>query len=332
MERILRPCFIAIACFGFSVAKADEVIFQQGVEQIVQISKTGEYIIDYIGNDGTLRSVRWTPTTNINVTVYSKFKEISDGIKYSYTIKNHKSSMQPVNGFRVLTRTAVKKNVTGPEGWRAAVIKNYDDPTVGVWADWFGRSPSRGVSPGKSQSGFEVVTTELLGAGIAKISGAMSLLVYPDEGPEGALINFMEDGGFLKKASGGVSRLAAIPRISVPIPFDAAVVLANIQKHVKDDMVSMQLIDPTLLTLIDRSLTQAIAAAQSGNTPSLLHEIKNMRKLLKQEHADVDKDDDGDRDDEDKEKKIKSPIDKLAARVLDFDLKYIEKRVKEEKD
>ena len=176
------------------------------------------------------------------------------------------------------------------------------------------------------------MTTELLGVGIAKISGAMSLLVYPDEGPEGALINFMEDGGFLKKASGGVSRLAAIPRISVPTPFDAAVVLANIQKHVQDDMVSMQLIEPALLGLIDRSLTQAIAAAQSGNTPSLLYEIKNMRKLLKQEHADVDKDDDGDRDDEDKEKKIKSPIDKLAARVLDFDLKYIEKRVNEEKN
>ena len=331
MERILIPCFIVIACFGFSVAKADEVIFQQGGERIVQISQTGEYIIDYIGNDGTLRSVRWTPTTNINVTVYSKFKEISDGIKYSYTIKNHKSSKQPVSGFRVLTKTAVKKNVSGPEGCRASVIKNYDDPTVGVWADWFGKS-SRAVSPGKTQSGFEVVTTELLGVGIAKISGAMSLLVYPDEGPEGALINFMEDGGFLKKASGGVSRLAAIPRISVPKPFDAAVVLANIQKHVQDDMVSMQLIEPALLGLIDRSLTQAIAAAQSGNTPSLLYEIKNMRKLLKQEHADVDKDDDGDRDDEDKEKKIKSPIDKLAARVLDFDLKYIEKRVNEEKN
>ena len=94
----------------------------------------------------------------------------------------------------------------------------------------------------------------------------------------------------------------------------------------------MQLIDPALFTLIDRSLDQAIAAAQGGNTSSLLHEIKNIRKLLKQEHADVDKDDDGDRDDDDKEKKIKSPIDKIAARVLDFDLKYVEKRVKREKD
>lgn len=331
MERILIRCLTVIACFGFSVANADEVIFQQGAQRIVQISQTGEYIIDYIGNDGTLRSVRWMPTTNINVTVHSKFKKISDGIKHNYTIKNHKSSKQPVSGFRVLTRIGAKKNVSGPEGWRSSVIKNYDDPAVGIWADWSGKS-GRGVSPGKTQSGFEIVATELPGVGIARIIGAMSLLVYPDEGPQGALINFMEDGGFLKKASEGVSRLTALPRISVPTPFDPAVVLGNIQQHVKADMVSMQLIDPALLTLIDRSLTQAIAAAQSGNMQSLLHEIKNLRKLLKQEHADVDKDDDGDRNDEDKEMNNKSPIDKLAARVLDFDLKYVEKRVKGDKD
>ena len=82
--------------------------------------------------------------------------------------------------------------------------------------------------------------------------------------------------------------------------------------------------------MIDRSLTQAIAAAQSGNTPSLLHEIKNLRQLLKQEHADVDQDNDG--DDDDKEKKPKPRIAKLAAKVLDFDLKYVEKRVKGDKD
>ena len=46
-------------------------------------------------------------------------------------------------------------------------------------------------------------------------------------------------------------------------------------------MASMQLIDPVLLGLIDRGLAQAIAAAQGGNTISLLHEIKNLRKILK---------------------------------------------------
>jgi hypothetical protein len=127
-----------------------------------------------------------------------------------------------------------------------------------------------------------------------------------------------------------VLRNAAIPRIPNPTPFNAVVVLGGIQKHVQEDMVAMQLIDPALLALIDRGLTQAIAAAQIGNTSSLLHEIKNLRKLLKQEHADVDQDDDG--DDDDKEKQPNPRIAKLAAKVLDFDLKYVEKRTKGDKD
>ena len=43
-------------------------------------------------------------------------------------------------------------------------------------------------------------------------------------------------------------------------------------------------------------------------------------------------DQDNDADDDDKEKKPKPRIAKLAAKVLDFDLKYVEKRVKGDKD
>jgi hypothetical protein len=61
------------------------------------------------------------------------------------------------------------------------------------------------------------------------------------------------------------------------------------------------------------------------------HQIKELRKLLKQEHADVDKDDEGDDFEDDKEKKPAGRIDRLATRVLDFDLKYVEKRLEEKK-
>jgi len=155
------------------------------------------------------------------------------------------------------------------------------------------------------------------------------MIGFSDEGPRRKMAHYLE-GDFFFAHIDGVPRVAAVPRIPLPAPFNAAVVLGSIKQHVKTDMASMQLIDSALLALIDRGLTQAIAAAQGGNTPSLLHEIKSLRKLLKQEHADVDKDDDG--DDDDKERKPKSRIDKLAARVLDFDLKYVEKRVKGDKD
>lgn len=333
MERILITGLSALVCFGFiSFAKADEIIFQQGQERIVQDSRTSEYVIEYIGNDGTLKTVRWTPATNIQVTVRSRFKQSGDRINYSYAINNHKNSLQPVLGFRVLIKGSMEKDLLAPKNWNASVVKNYDDPTAGVWVSWTPNRTEYSLTPGESLSGLDMVNTELPGAGMALARGLMSVLTYPDEGPSGALIEFMEDGGFLKKASEGVSRLAAVPRIPNPAPFNAVVVLGGIQKHAKDDMAAMQLIDPALLALIDRGLTQAIAAAQGGNTPSLLHEIKSLRKLLKQEYANVDMDDDGDRDGDDKEKKVKPLIDKLAARVLDFDLKYVEKRVKGDKD
>jgi hypothetical protein len=331
MERILIIGLFALVCFGFiSVAKADEIIFQQGQERIVQDSRTSEYVIEYIGNDGVLKTVHWTPATNVQVTVRSRFKQSGDRINYSYAINNHKNSLQPVLGFRVLVRGATKEYLSAPRNWRASVVKNYDDPSAGVWVSWTPNRTEYSLTPGKSLSGLDMVNTELPMVGVALARGLMSVLTYPDEGPSGALIEFMEDGGFLKKASEGVSRLAAVPRILNPAPFNAVVVLGGIQKHVQDDMAAMQLIDPALLGLIDRGLTQAIAAAQIGNTSSLLHEIKNLRKLLKQEHADVDQDNDG--DDDDKEKQPNPRIAKLAAKVLDFDLKYVEKRTKGDKD
>ena len=159
----------------------------------------------------------------------------------------------------------------------------------------------------------------------ASVEGYVSAVTngFPDEGPGDDNPIYPEYRKFMRNDF--VPRFVAVPKIPVPTPFNTVVVLGGIQKHVKDDMASMQLIDPALLTLIDRGLTQAISAAQGGNAPSLLHEIKSLRQLLKQEHADVDQDNDG--DDDDKEKKPKPRIAKLAAKVLDFDLKYVEKRI-----
>ena len=126
-----------------------------------------------------------------------------------------------------------------------------------------------------------------------------------------------------------VPRFVAVPRIAVPTPFDAAVVLAGIQQHIKTDILSMQLVDAVFTSQLDPWFASAIDAAKRNNTAGLRHAIKELHQLLKQEHADMDNDSDLD---DDKEKKSKPRIDKLAARVLDFDFKYLDKRVKDNKD
>ncbi|HEY4696554.1 MAG TPA: hypothetical protein VIH29_00915 [Gallionella sp.] len=60
-----------------------------------------------------------------------------------------------------------------------------------------------------------------------------------------------------------------------------------------------------------------------------------MRELIKKEHADADREDDNDErgekgDHDDKNKR--ALIDKLAARIFDFDLKYVTKRMGGDKD
>ena len=216
-----------------------------------------------------------------------------------------------------------------PEKWNGTISINIEDDGNRVaWAHWKRGDDYAGLAAGRSESGFGYMSSDLPGVGVVQLSGATPVFGFPDEGPDpesevGKQLNQLETNDF-------VPRPAAIPRIPNPTPFNAAVVLGGIQQHIKTDIASMQLIDPALLASIDRGLTRAIAAAQGGNTPSLLHEIKNLRQLLKQEHADVDKDDDG--DDDDKEKQPKSRIAKLAAKVLDFDLKYVEKRAKGNKD
>lgn len=127
-----------------------------------------------------------------------------------------------------------------------------------------------------------------------------------------------------------VPRLAAVPRIPAGQPFDPVLTLTGIQKHLNQDLVSLKLVDPVFASQLDRSLQAALDAAKLNNTRALKDHPKDLRRALKKEHDDVDKEDHDD-DDEGKPKKS-GLIDKLAARVLDFDIKYVEKRVSGKND
>jgi len=304
-------------------------------EQSIVVDSNGDYVFTYEGYRGW-QKVKWVPATKINPAVKGIIRPVtgkSDNLSYNYTVRNGKDSRQFLVGMRLSASNVLSADPRKPEGWVGHATLDRAAGS-GFIVGWFFRRSGgpweAGLKPGAAVSGIGLDSKDLPGVDKVALWGASpSGQSFPDEGPnEGPfrdeLLRIL-DNDF-------VTRLAAVPRIAVPSPFDAAVVLTGLQKHIKTDMTSLQLIDPTLLSLIDRGLSQAIAAVQGGNTPSLLHEIKNLRQLLKQEHAEVDKDDEGDRNDDDKEKQTKPRIDKLAARVLNFDLKYVEKRVKGDKD
>lgn len=161
-------------------------------------------------------------------------------------------------------------------------------------------------------------SSDLPGIAVVKISGAAPTTEWLGHYPVGAVGNKMEE---IDDKKNHIPRLAAVPRIPTGNPFDPVLTLTGIQTHLNQDLVSMKLVDPVFASRLDRSLQAAIEAAQLNSTKALKDHLKDLRKALKKEHADID------REDDDNKPKKPGLIDELAARVLDFDLKYVEKRV-----
>jgi len=323
--RSIVQWLVLSVCFAASFAVAAEQ------ESSIVVDSNGDYVFTYQGYRGW-QKVKWIPATKINPRVKGLVQPVEgkpDNLSYRYTLRNGKDSRQFLVGMRLSASNVRSTEPMKPTGWVGHVTLDHAAGS-GFNVGWFFRRYDgpweAGIKPGNVQSGFGFDSSDLPGVGKIALWGARpGGQSFPDQGPNMDSPVYEEFNLII--SNDFVTRLAAVPRISVPTPFNAVVVLGGIQKHVKDDMASMQLIDPALLALIDRGLTQAIAAAQGGNTSSLRHEIMNLRQLLKQEHADVDKEETDSGDVED-DNKAKRRITKLAARVLDFDLKYVEKRVR----
>jgi hypothetical protein len=185
-----------------------------------------------------------------------------------------------------------------------------------------------GITPGNNQAGFGFISRDLPGIGNVKLHGYVPISEgYVDEGPNpesevGKQLFALEKNNF-------VLRNAAVPTIAVPEPFDAAVTLERIQSHMHS-WIAMQLLDPALSAQLDRSFQSAISAYRLNQPKVGKQHIQEMRALLKKEQPEADKEE-ADNDDA-KDKNRRALIDKLAARILDFDLKYVTKRMGGDKD
>jgi len=86
------------------------------------------------------------------------------------------------------------------------------------------------------------------------------------------------------------------------------------------------LLDSAFSTQLDRYFQAAANAYRLNQPKSGNKQLQAMRELLEKQYDDLEEESEG--GDDDKKKVSSTPvIDKLAARVLDFDLKYVIKRV-----
>lgn len=303
--------------------------WQEGIEFHPE---TGNYIVTYKDSYDSFNSLVFEPATKIAPTLKSRFKLSRGGlaVNYEYKLKNGKSAKQNIRTLVAKVTNLNPGSPMAPPNWEGRAVPSIVDPTLRLGWVYGGTYPG-GLAPGKSIQGFVVESDDLPGIGMIRITGAARATTWLGHSPPidtevGKQLYELEKNNF-------VPHPAAVPKIVVPTPFDAAVVLDNLRAHITQDIVELKLIEPTFAAQLDRTLEAAaetVRRNQQKAARDLLHEAF---KLVHRAHPGLDRDDweDEEGKPQDKARSV-HPIDRLAARVIAFDLKYLEHRLRSDRD
>lgn len=346
---LLAMLVITLLCCSAAYAYPGESIMLDPV--------SGDYTITYWNESmepPALEITTFVPSTKINPTLHSSLRMERDAkIIYRYTLTNGKQSRQYISLMildPVSEITGVKDgryiNTSTQAGWDASVaVMISNEAALSTPAGWSGSvsfgamgrkdntvrvgwSNSSGLlQPGGNMRGFGFVSTALPGIIMAALKGRAPVHGWSGEGPtdESAIDPQLRQ----IMRNNFVPHPVAVPAITVPSPFNAATLLESIQIQMHT-WIGMQLLDATFSSQLDRYLTAAANAYRLNQPKAGKEHIQTLRKMLKKEHEDSDKDDekeDGKHEGKHDNKSKRIPIDRLAARVLDFDLKYVLKRM-----
>ncbi len=344
----MRSIF-SIASIVFAAMAITSKAYGLSGESIVLDSKTGDYQVTYLGDDlsgnkkgKVQRQIVYVPPTKIEPAVLSAFDLKEADIAYSFHLKNASSSRQSLASFSVfpvsdiVSEAPLKKRgqgrdleaiekmdevgsaaLTTPQSWTGLVWSHNAGGLQIVWRYYFA---NKGLKPGANQDGFGFSSKDIPGIGIAQFRGRTPVFIPVDRGPTGKIKSQLRD---LKQKS-FVSRVVAVPAIAVPEPFDAAQLLERIRSHV-GTWPGNKLLDPAFAAKLDRHLIAAANAYQRNQPKAGMSNIESLRKLLEHEHGNLEGDVENTEDKA--EHKTVTTIDRLAARVLDFDLRYVLKRM-----
>ena len=293
-------------------------------ESIVLDPETGNYTVVYesVYGKGLFQKIIFIPATKIDPRVQSSFKQKKDGmISYKYKIMNQRASKQAIDVVSILVSEIEQYSEEVPDNWGGGSAPEPPHTRVG-WS-YDGRDVG-GIQPGHTLGNFGLVSTDLPGISKMQLHGATPVQGYPDEGP--ALESEVGKKLGALEVNDHVLRHVVVPRIAINDPFSASRVLTGIQRHLHE-LVILEVIDAAFSSRLSVLITSAIDSAKQGNLVVARNSIKEARHLIKKEQTGLSQ-----VEWVEKEKptsKGKQPlIAKLAAKVLDFDLAYVEKRLK----
>jgi hypothetical protein len=325
-------------------------------ESIVLDPTTGDYIVTYWDEEepAGLEKGIFIPSTKINPSVQSRFFMGEKGaVSYRYNVHSNSSSRQIIG----TVRFELPQRIIGSQDWpkinretiteaqlttiydaNGAALSTPDGWSGGIYSrngyriSWNSSpDPDTGIRPGSTLDNFGFSSQALPGVGFAQLVGDHPPRGWSGHGPteKSAIkseLERLEDNDF-------VPRNAAIPTIAVPDPFDAAVLLERIQSHMHT-WIDMKLLDATFSSQLDRYFQSAISAYRLNQPKVGKKQIQTMRELLKKEQPDLGRDEEHEsgKNQESNDERKSALIDRLAARILDFDLKYVTKRISGDKD
>lgn len=322
-------------------------------ESIVLDPTTGDYTLTYCcDDDGNIAVAVFEPSTKVDPQITSSLEELKDGpIEYRFTVSisderqrplqaiyiDHVSSVPgadllasqgyelPVDQIQEIEKTA-EKSLSIPDGWLGFVHPNHEEGLRIGWSRRDRLDAQYGeFAPGTSQKGFGFMSADLPDVSIVKfMSKRLSVRAYPGEGPDpdsevGKALRKLEENDF-------VPRFAAVPAIEVPNPFDCALVLERIRDRIKS-WPAQHLMDSdfnaTMVNLLDDALSACRNSGPGNSQASAIRYLNEIRKELRKGYPGLEAEGTGPTQGE----SASQHDQRLAARVLDFDVTYVFNRL-----
>jgi hypothetical protein len=232
-----------------------------------------------------------------------------------------------------------EQQVVAPHGWRGVWNTKSQEFTEYGWFPIRKDEPTGiGVAPGSTQAGFVIRRPELPGAAFAKMQGwVMEPFILgglPETGPIADAVKQMleEDALWVP---------VLVPAIAIPEPYDAAELARRLRAHVQN-WQKWEFVSAEVLARLNRQFDVLIPALEINNRSSARAALRELASEVRSHHRrlrDIDgeeKDEEGDEDDNARPVPLRGrgvhapgggAVDRVAARALLFDLRYLLKRL-----
>jgi len=318
LTKCIKFNLLFFVLFYANTSIANILISHEG-DSIFYDESNNHYVIKYVGINGQINEVIWTPPTNITVEVEAKYKSLKDGrIKYEYEIEVDEDSKQSLVAFQFYTSFTDDFYTNKPIDWKEIIRGSYDKTKTGKWINWY--TTSSPVTAGNKIEGFEVKIMALPVYSNIYVEGDTEILAFQDYGPSLEVQEYFQEKVVLKDFN-GKSIYTSVPLIPISEPFHPIstytsfhdYLLKYIEKKYVDSSISMSLIDAS---------TAVLTALTANEVNSALTKLRAVKKLVEGEDGNhKNKNDDSE--------KAKPLIIKELRNILKFNIKFITKKLKE---